>query len=156
MNFDEYFNADLVFFLESTSKEEVFERMTSELNKLGYVKDTFFKAISKREKVYPTGLLSNQMGVAIPHTDSTHVNKPVIGVAILKNPINFIQMGTSDEDLDVSIIFMLAVKNPANQVEVLQVIIELIQNQFVLNQIKESSTKENVIKIIKNFSQVCN
>ena len=33
------------------------------------------KGISNREKEYPTGLLVNQTGFAIPHTDSERVNK---------------------------------------------------------------------------------
>ena len=36
-----------------------------------------------REERFPTGLDTGNFGIAIPHTDGIHVNKPAIAIAIL-------------------------------------------------------------------------
>ncbi len=50
------------------------------------------------------------MCVAIPHTDSKHVNESNVAVGILKNPVKFNSMIDPKDRLDVELVFLLAVK----------------------------------------------
>lgn len=59
------------------SREELFEDVSRRLVALGYVDDSFERAIKEREESYPTGLPLDPP-VAIPHTDGTHVKHDVI------------------------------------------------------------------------------
>ncbi|MDQ1004443.1 PTS system galactitol-specific IIA component [Neobacillus niacini] len=151
MAFEEYFKEELIFFLDTQSKKEAFEQMTSALYEHGFVKETYLQAVSEREELYPTGLSAAEWGLAIPHTDHIHVNKPVIALGILKEPITFFQMGTDDMEVDVNIIFMLAIKNPESQLWVLQMVTEIIQDSETLEKLKKSSSKQQVISIIEQF-----
>ena len=51
----------------------------------------------KREAVFPTGLMINGIGVAIPHTDSQYVKRSQVGFLSLTDPLPFIEMGTRDK-----------------------------------------------------------
>lgn len=151
MNFEEYFKEELIFLLDTQSKKEAFEQIANGLYEHGFVKETYLQAVSEREEVYPTGLLAAEGGIAIPHTDHIHVNKPVISLAILKEPITFLQMGTDNMKVDVNIIFMLAIKKPESQLRVLQMVTEIIQDQEILRKLKLSSSKQHAFSIIKQF-----
>lgn len=151
MAFEEHFKEELIFFLDTQSKKEAFEQMTSSLYEHGFVKETYLQAVSEREELYPTGLLAAEWGIAIPHTDHIHVNKPVIALAVLKEPITFLQMGTDDMEVDVNIIFMLAIKKPESQLRVLQMVTEIIQDREILEKLKKSSSKQQIISIIEQF-----
>lgn len=120
---------DLVFIdLEAATKEEALQLMGTRLAAGGFVKEGFIDSVMEREKNYPTGLPTEPFGVAIPHTDGDMVHESRIAFASLKNPVQFLMMGTDDKLVDVKLIFMLALNNPEDQLETLQKLIELIQN----------------------------
>ena len=76
--------------LDVNDNEEVINELGTMLLKKGYVKDTYINAVIERERILPTGLDLGELGVAIPHTDSQHVNQANIAVGLLKNPIEFV------------------------------------------------------------------
>ena len=106
--------------LEAQSREDVIRQMSDNLLKQGLVYDTFKNAVIEREKVYATGLPSENFAVAIPHTDSEHVAQDALSIAILDKPVSFIMMGTADTELDVEMVFVLAIKNADNQMMMLK------------------------------------
>lgn len=93
------------------------------------MKDSFAENVLKREEVFPTGLLINDVGIAIPHTDAEHVNDSQIAFMSLKKPVTFYEMGTADKEISVSLIFMLALKEPHAQLEMLQKLITMFQKK---------------------------
>ena len=97
------------------------------------VKDSYLDAIKDREKSFPTGLEFQNYGIAIPHTDSEHVNSESIVINILDEPVKFEQMATEGLYTDVNIIVMLAIKNKENQVPYLQTLIEIFQDEQKVN-----------------------
>ncbi len=115
----------------------------------GYAKDSYVEALKKREGEYPTGLDIDGTGVAIPHTDVSHVIKAGIAIAVLENPVTFIQMGSDDDPVEVQLIFMLSVTDPNAHIDQLQRILEIIQDQDVLKKIIQVKDKEEIIEIIK-------
>ncbi|MEY8309935.1 PTS sugar transporter subunit IIA [Erysipelotrichaceae bacterium 51-3] len=136
--------------LEAEKSDDVFEKLGGEFIRYGYAKDSYIRALKERESDFPTGLDIGGFGIAIPHTDISHVNKDGVAIASLKKPVHFIQMGTNDEPVDVNLVFMLSVKDPAKHMSHLQRIVEIIQDQRVLEKIKAAEACEGVINIIKD------
>lgn len=114
------------------------------------VKDTFIEAVLEREKTFPTGL-PTAIGVALPHTDARHVIEEGISIITLKNPVEFRGMGNPKEQVSVEVIFLLAIKNPAKQLGILQKIITIIQNKEILIKIKAAEDPQKVYNLIKTF-----
>ncbi|MBO0437184.1 PTS sugar transporter subunit IIA [Vagococcus fluvialis] len=125
------------FQINPSSQEELLSSLSDQLLEKGVVKDTFVTGIIDREKNFPTGLPVQPFGVAIPHTDNEHVVKEQIGFASLKEPVKFKIMGSDSDYVDVSLVFILALKYPDKQLDMLQKLITLFQNEGVLNQLYE-------------------
>lgn len=135
--------------LEAESYEEVMEQLGGVLIREGYAKDSYVNALITREKEFPTGLDVDGVGVAIPHTDVSHVKKAGIAIGVLKNPVTFVQMGTDDESVEVGLVFMLAVVNPNEHIDQLQRIIAIIQDKEVLCNIQKVKDTKQIIELIK-------
>ncbi|MGF7400041.1 PTS sugar transporter subunit IIA [Thermoanaerobacterium thermosaccharolyticum] len=154
MKISEFFNKELIVTnLDAKCKEDVFDVLYKKLYENGFVKESYLEAIKKREKNFPTGLLLNKYNVAIPHTDPEHVIKPAIAVATLKNPVIFKNMANPLEDVEVNIIFMIALNESHSQVEMLQQLIQLIQNDSLIDEIIREDGGDGIEKIIKQNSQ---
>jgi PTS system galactitol-specific IIA component len=74
-----------------------------------------------------------------------------ISIAILKNPVEFRGMGNPKEIVKVEIIILLAIKNPAKQLGILQKIITIIQNKEMLEKIKAAQDPKRVYNLIRTF-----
>lgn len=153
MAFNEVISEELVFFLDVGTKDELFESMFHELQDRGIVKSSFLPAIKLREDEFPTGLATETLGVALPHTDPEHVNNEAICIGILKEPVIFRHMGMASQEVAVQLVFMLALKEPENQLEALQTVIELIQNKNFLKSLPTDGAKDMVINKILEFSE---
>ena len=134
--------------LEAKNSDEIFEALGGELVKQGYCKESYVQALKDREAEFPTGINMGEKGVAIPHTDVSHVNKKGITIATLKEPVSFIEMGTDDEYVKAQVIFMLAVDEKGH-LELLQAILGILQDQETLTKLTEAKDAEEIIEIIK-------
>lgn len=129
MAFSDLFHQDLIEIgTNFSSQNDMFEKMFDKLYKNNYVKESFKEAIIKREKEYPTGLYTDKISLAIPHTDIEHVKHPFIYVIKLEKPLQFVQMGTNNEWVEVDNIFMLGIKYPSEQVDLLAQIMDKLQD----------------------------
>ena len=135
--------------LEAESWEDVMKSLGQKLIDEGYTKESYIDALITREKDFPTGLDIDGLGVAIPHTDVSHVNKAGIAIGVLKKPVTFIQMGSDDEEVGVKLGFMLAVTDPNAHIDELQRIIEIIQDKDVLEKLFTVTDKDTIIEVIK-------
>ncbi|HHW03815.1 MAG TPA: PTS sugar transporter subunit IIA [Thermoanaerobacterales bacterium] len=133
---------------EAEGKEEIIKKLAKLLISKGYAKESYLEAILEREKVFPTGLPTEGVGVAIPHADIKHVIKPAIAVAILKNPVQFNVMGNPEEKVSVKIIFMLAITDPNVQLKLLQDLMEVFQNKHLLLKLAVSKDVDTVLKLM--------
>lgn len=134
--------------LEAETSKDVFKALGGLLTEKGYTKDTYVNALGEREAEYPTGLDIEGTGVAIPHTDATHVNESAIAIATLKNPVEWTQMGTDDETVDTQVVFMLALASKGH-LEALQQLIGIIQDQELLKNLIETGEAMDIITLIK-------
>lgn len=143
-------NLDLIALnLEVKDKEEVIKELGKRMRKNGYVKDTYIDAVLEREKTLPTGLDIGEICVAIPHTDSKYVNESNVALAVLRNPVEFSNMIDPSKKVEVGVVFLLAINNPDSQVSLLGKLMSVFQNVDLLKQIRNSSTKDEVVKLLK-------
>lgn len=144
-------NKFLVVKTKETNKNKLLKELASKLHNEEYVKESYIKAVCDREEIFPTGLNTQGIGVAIPHTDSVHVNEKSMIVGILEEDVKFTIMGSDDELVDVGLVFMLAIKDPANQLTMLQNLIELCQDESHLKELKDGCNVNKINNIIANL-----
>ena len=136
--------------LDASSQEEVFEKMGSALIEQGYCKDSYVDALKEREKHFSTGVdVGALCSVAIPHTDVSHVKKSAVAIATLDKPVTWIHMGTEDVEVEVQIVFMLAIDDPNSHLNQLQGVIRTIQQKEVINRLAECDNLKEIIEAIK-------
>lgn len=152
MKIIDFFKDELIFRkLNVETKEELFRKLSDNLEKNGYVKESFYEGLIKREKVFPTGLVLEEYNIAIPHTDAEHVINPCISIAVLDKTIDFKSMEDDTVNVPVNVVFMLALNESHSQLEMLQQLMKLIQNKLILKQMIEAGNSGELIKIIKTI-----
>lgn len=145
---------DIVFNqLSFKNQEELFKFAGQVLEDKQYVKPSFYAAIVAREKQYPTGIEVNGVNVALCHTDAEHIIENKIMVLKLDEPIEFKSMETL-EYIDVKLVFILLLNDPALHLEVLQNISTILQDETYLNEIYTTQTKENLFDLLKEKVQI--
>ena len=146
-----YFDQHLCLFnIEAKTKEEILTTMAQMLLSHGIVKQDYLTGILEIEQQYPTGLLVNSIGFAIPHTDSSKVNQSQICFASLKHPVIFSGMTDDKEQIPVKFIFMLAMKQAHEQVENLQNLIGLFQNEEQIKLLEQCQSTNEFISILNS------
>ena len=143
---------DLIFIdLDCNSREELIKYMSDQMMNAGKVKETYCNAVLERELIYPTGLNTGDIKVAIPHTDPVHVNSAGISVATLKKSVEFKNMEDPNQNIDVDLVFMLAVANPEAQVPLIVKLMGVFSDKELLKKIKDSKTKQEIKQILEKF-----
>ncbi|MZK50606.1 PTS sugar transporter subunit IIA [Clostridium beijerinckii] len=143
-------NLDLIALnLEVKNKEEVIRELGKRMFEKGYVKHTYIDAVLEREKTLPTGLDIGEICVAIPHTDSKHVNESNVALAVLKDSVDFNNMIEPSKKVQVRVVFLLAINDPESQVSLLSKLMSVFQNVNLLKQIRNSSNIEEVAKLLE-------
>lgn len=134
---------------EAKNRNDLLTGLSKILIDKGYVKESYTSGILNREKNFPTGLNTEGVKVAIPHTDAKYVNVPAILIAKLKNPVIFKEMSSGTEDVQVLLVFMLAIKDPNIQLKTLSKIMEIFSDGETLKSIYESDSASKIIKKLK-------
>ncbi|PAD25163.1 PTS fructose transporter subunit IIA [Niallia circulans] len=136
--------------LKVNSSEEVIKILGEMLLESGYVTDTYIDAVLQRELSLPTGLQIGRINVAIPHTDSTHVKESTIALATLEEPVSFQLMADPAQEVDVKLVFLLAVKEPKKQVKLLKQLMAIFQNEELLNRMEKAEDSRVISAILSN------
>ncbi len=134
--------------VEASDCEEVLRYMANRFVEAGVGKESYPDAIVEREKNYPTALPAMAFDIAVPHTFAEHVNRPAMGICVLKNPVEFHQMGAPEIVLHPKVLFMLAITDPKDQILILKKIMGMIQSEEILNSIKDADTEEEIYNIV--------
>jgi PTS system galactitol-specific IIA component len=122
--------------LEAADKSEAVRHLAALLKANGYVKDSYADAVLEREKSFPTGLPTEEIQVALPHTDVVHCLKPGMAIGLLKKPVEFFEMATLDRTVNAEIIFLLSITVPSDQVVWLSRLVTLFQRPGFLREFK--------------------
>jgi Phosphotransferase system mannitol/fructose-specific IIA domain (Ntr-type) len=148
-----FFDRDIMLFhLEAANSTDIISRIATRLTDAGIVKPDFGEHVLEREAKYPTGLQTKALGVAIPHTDSTYVNQSQIAFASLKNPVRFKDMTDSNKEIEVSLVFMIAMSKPHEQMTLLSNLMTLFQNGSALIKLLQSNDIAEVKGVLKENS----
>ncbi len=134
-------NKDNIFIdpaVNSTS--ELFGLFYKNLFEKCFVKEGFYRALTEREKSYPTGLDTGNIKIAIPHTDFNMILREGMAVAVLKNPVLFGEMGDPDNSLRINIVFLLLIKD--RKTKFYRILLNKIKNSDILHKIYESDDSQ--------------
>lgn len=146
------FKPELVFFdFEATTREEFFKELEGKLDNLDYIQDTWFEAVTTREKNYPTGLQSPTLAIAIPHTDPQYIKRPYIAVVKPKNPIVFEAMAGIGDPVEAKLIINLGVLRDGGQVQVLQNLMNIFMDDDAVADIMAQDTPEGMVDTITKY-----
>lgn len=140
----------LIFFdLEEKTDAELLKVMGQAMVRAGHGRTTYVQALIDREKIFPTGLDIEGIGVAIPHTDVCHVKKDGIALAVLRHPVEFRQMQEETLKTPVRFVFMLAVADAEEHLGNLQSILRIIQDRQTLQRLSRAKHPQEAIRIIR-------
>lgn len=135
---------------------ELYSDIANELNELGFVKPSFAQGLIDREVNFPTGLETEYLNVALPHSEIEFVNKPFIYIAKNEKELPILQMGDNKE-IKVQYFFVLGITEPQNQVILLQLLIELFQDKEFMVSFKNLDTNEsaylNMVNKVKTLEE---
>ncbi|MGY0255555.1 PTS sugar transporter subunit IIA [Limosilactobacillus fermentum] len=143
------FDKEVILFNQDASDNvSALTRLADSMYAKGVVTSEYRDALLKREESCPTGLMTQTIGVAIPHTDPDKVIEPQIGFMSLKHPVTFHQMGDNAE-IQVKLIFMLALKKSDDQLSMLQKLMALFQNQEAMDALQKIEQKNDFLDLMK-------
>jgi galactitol PTS system EIIA component len=136
--------------LRADTAEDAIRQLGGYLFQQGIVRDTYVGAVLQREEIFPTGLPTPGIHVAIPHTDPEHVKKPAIAIGILEKPVVFGEMGNPDSQLDVQLICMLAIAKSDSLITLLEKLVVAFQDPEFLQSIISCDCPEQAIMIFNS------
>lgn len=133
---------------------DIIRTLASRLEGKGLVKESFIDAVLAREEVYPTGLPTNGVFVAIPHADPAHVNgRSAIALATLNQPVTFRTMGDPTQQVDVEIVVMLAIHNPDEHIKLLKSLMKLFVDQELLLRLVAVESQDEIIGLLSDLDE---
>lgn len=138
-----------MFHKDADDQASALKMLAESLIRSGVAKDTFYEGIITREKNFPTGLTLNKMCVAIPHTDPEHVNRTQVGFISLNKPVEFIEMGTDDKKIEVTMMFMLCLKEAHQQLDMLMKLMDVFQNDDLMDKFAKVDNYDDYYKLIE-------
>lgn len=135
---------------KASNAQDAIKWLTHPLIQSGHVTPEFADDVWRREQIFPTGLPTQPLAVAIPHADPDHVNKSAVCIGVLQSPVQFRQMGTDGSlILDPRIIFLLAIKEKEKQVGMIQQLIALIQAPSLLEGLVTAKNSQEVMVLVR-------
>ncbi|MGM0125525.1 hypothetical protein IGI37_002924 [Enterococcus sp. AZ194] len=147
MDFKKMLHKELIdLMIEGGQVEEVFGTVASHLKKLNFVNEGYNAGILIREQKFPTGLITQYLNIGLPHSDPEYVEQPFIFIARLKRPITMKQMGDSQE-MSVSNLFFLGIKEPTEQVGLLQAFMNLFMDENFVTQFVSLTKPEDIYQL---------
>lgn len=134
--------------LESENRNQALRLMSQALEKFGAVKPGHAQAITAREDAYPTGLPTMGIQVAIPHAGAEWTNFSALLFCRLKNPAPFVSMEDDEENLNVRLVFMLALKNSSEHTDILGRLMEIFQQPQLLQALCDAENEAELLDIL--------
>lgn len=148
MPYREMFDPELISLeMDATSKEAAFELAACTLLKKGLVKESYLSGLVTREESFPTGLITQYLNIALPHTDSEHIIRPFVMIVRLKEEVTFEQMG-DNQAMKTKDLFFLGIKDGKKQAGLLALFMDLFMRE---NFVKEYISADNPAKIYQLF-----
>jgi PTS system galactitol-specific IIA component len=139
------FNEELIAFdLQAAGAKEVIDLLAGKMHAQGWVSADYGAQTWEREQHHPTGLPTKPFCIAFPHADADGVHRSALGVAVLRQPVIFQNMADPDEGLDVMLVFMLANRDPQEQIQTLRSLAMLFGQTEKLAELRDQPTLQGV------------
>jgi len=137
--------------VETKDAIDAIRQLGTRFEQAGFVKDSYVEAVAAREAKYPTGLQLENMGICMPHTKGAHVNRPAVGVFKLKSPVTFSHMGDPDTKVQAELVFMMAILNSDEQLDLLQKVMKVFTNRQAMAEFKAAQSKQELLEVSKRY-----
>jgi galactitol PTS system EIIA component len=139
------FNESLIAFdLEAKDAHDVIDVLAGRLHAQGLVAADYGEQTWRRELDHPTGLPTKPFCIAFPHADADGVQQSALGVAVLHQSVTFQNMADPDERLDVRLVFMMANRDPEEQIQTLRSLAVLFGQPEKLTELRNQTTLPEV------------
>ena len=135
---------------QAENAEQVIRALSERMKIKNYVKEDFEEAVLLRENKYPTGLQIGKYNIAIPHTEPEYVNQPCVGIATLHQKVPFHRMDASEEEVDVNVVLLLALKEAHSHMEMLSRIILMCNDESFVSSLLNTQTAEEIVGIVSD------
>lgn len=113
-------------------------------------KNEVYQTFLKREEQGTTGLVD---GFAIPHAENAAINKPVLLVYKLKNPIDWPSM----DGKPINFIFGILVpkkQKDTTHLKILSEIAKMLMKKDAKEELASAGSEESIIQTIKNYTSI--
>jgi len=149
---DKMFAPELVLLnVEASDCEDLLRIASNHLYNHGYVTESYLDALIQRESVYPTGLPTPGVKVALPHTTTEYALRPGILMLNLKEPVAFKEMGNGVLDVMVDIVFVIVVSDAKEQVGVLKKMMGMFADEQALIRIKTAASPQEAFNLLRKW-----
>jgi PTS system galactitol-specific IIA component len=146
-------NIEVLNLDHSSSREEVLSLMAQVVIEKGFAVPGFLDAVLEREKIYPTGLHTRGVEVAIPHADPEWTIKPSLTVGVLQNPVAFEPMGGEGDLVQAKLIFMLTIADPSEHLSFLKAFATLVEDEDTLVEFEKNADIEYLLSRLQGALQ---
>lgn len=149
---DHVFREDLVWLDQDFETQSLFyQSIAARLYEKKLVKKSFGQALIDREANFPTGLKTDTYEIAIPHTDVEHVEEVFIAFVRFNHPIPYSHMGEPEITVNAKFAFVLGIKDPKNQVEVLSTLVKLISDENAMHSLEIADSEKEISNQLNLF-----
>lgn len=137
--------------ISAKNKEEVIRFLAKKLADRKCVSSHYSELVLQREKEYPTGLITKGAVIAIPHAFDPETKGNNIAIGILKTPVGFKHMEDIDETVPVKIVFMLAINDSHEHMEMLKILMQLVRDEELFKKLQSISSKNEICKLLNEY-----
>ena len=131
--------------LKVGNSKEVILLLSHLLEKKGAVSAIYSEAAFKREQSYPTGLPIKPLNIAFPHADGEEVHQSALAIALLAEPVIFKSMEDPHIEFPTSIVLLLAIRKPDEQVKLLRQLVSIFNKPQKLIELCDQKTISDVV-----------
>lgn len=148
---DDFFNRDIIVYpLMAEDSTDAIRQIGHVMEQQGYIKSSYTAAVLEREKIFPTGLALQNTSIAIPHaTPEGNVLKNGIAVARLAKPVAFHSMEDFDRTTQADLIFLLALEEIHQHLDVLKQLFTTFQQPAVLQALRDACSPDELLEILQ-------
>ncbi len=132
------------------TRNEALRILGQKLERQGFVKREYYKDLIKREEEYPTALRFPHINIAIAHSSPKDVFQSAIVVGKCSTPVAFHNMEKPEETIDVNVIFVLALKDSNEHIDMLSNLMEMFSDEHICRAIMETSSREEMYSLISS------
>lgn len=141
---------DALVIKNAQNSDEVITYLANYLQEKNYVNEKYCKATLDRERLYPTGLATKPIGIAVPHSNSENVLKQAIIVATINPMVTFTEMGSESSKTEVGVVIMLALKGEDSHLNYLKNIVNFFKIEENVSFFYNLNEKEKICTVFKD------